>query len=513
MPFFQQIRFSFVPIVCIISLCWVSNLRAAMDSRFELDPQAISNLKSTPKTSQSRGLRTPGIRVKSSSTPLKGGVYTVKPGDHLFKILMRDYGLSNLEAESFIEEIKRENNIYDIKRLKIGQKITIPPVRRDSDGSLRLLQVEQGDNSRTYDSSHLPEQSLKLESPVSLLTAREVVARTQSVWKKIVPSDIEQQKPMSLQTPAFSLTLDQERYPAFARMNGGRILVDQYGTIPPLVKSLIEEKDASVRIVTESPTGSKKFMVSLLNAAGFYSVEENFSMEFGTDPKLTVLADFKVEKNADSLINQDVIIISNNRTSLPPLLGNFLKKEGFTLYEPFASLAPVVPHESRAIHYVAAKKQSEIVDSVLTALSVSPERDHRVDVFAAVDNGISLSVKAERYFVYGGKRYVVTTFNGDPVNYTLFRILETTGVNVVILDAEDDFRKVSDKILSRTRINGAFAQHSLLQDDSTGYSLRMSGFKLDDAQLPGGGLFLTDRAMDQIIRDIFIENGFTITNR
>jgi hypothetical protein len=172
-----------------------------------------------------------------------------------------------------------------------------------------------------------------------------------------------------------------------------------------------------------------------------------------------------------------------------------------------------VPHESRAIHYVAAKKQSEIVDSILSAFSISPLRDHRVDVFAAVDNGISLSVKAERYFVHGGKRYVVTTFDGDPVNYTLFRILETSGVNVVILEAQDDFRKVSEKILSRIKIKGVFAQHSLLNDDSTGYSLQMSGFKLDDAQLPGGGLFLTDRAMDRIVRDLFIENGFTITSR
>ena len=41
----------------------------------------------------------------------------------------------------------------------------------------------------------------------------------------------------------------------------------------------------------------------------------------------------------------------------------------------------------------------------------------------------------------------------------------------------------------------------------------MSGFKLDDALLPGGGIFLTDRAMDRIVRDLFTENGFTINNR
>ena len=218
-------------------------------------------------------------------------------------------------------------------------------------------------------SGNAPEQSLTLESPVPALTGQEAVARTQSFWKMIVPSNNEPQKPLSFQTPIFSLTLDQERYPVFARVNGGRIILDRNGTIPPLVKSLIEDKDASVRIVSESPNGSKRFISSLLEAAGFYSVEENFSIEFGTDPKLTVRADFKVEKNADSLINQDVIIISNNRTSVPPALGNFLKKEGFSLYEPFASLQPFVPLESRSIHSVSAIKQPDIVDSILSVFS------------------------------------------------------------------------------------------------------------------------------------------------
>ena len=99
------------------------------------------------------------------------------------------------------------------------------------------------------------------------------------------------------------------------------------------------------------------------------------------------------------------------------------------------------------------------------------------------------------------------------MNYTLFRILETKGYNVVILDAKDDFRKISEKLISRMKIKGVYAQQSLLQDGFAGYSLQMSGFKLDDALLPGGGIFLTDRAMDRIVRDLFAENGFTIDNR
>ncbi len=496
-------------------LLYASGARAVMDPRFELDPQTLPGSKSTVKPAHAERKRTvrPAHVSQSPSSPAKGGVYTVKAGDNLYKILMRDYALDNNEAELFIEEIRRENNIYDIKRLKIGQKIRIPPVRRHSDGTLKLFQAVRSDTIRSSDASAAPEQSFKLESPLPSLSEQEVVTKTRGVWDRIVPSKKEPHKPLAINTSTFSLALDPGRYPTFSRMDGGRIVLDQNGTIPPLVKSLIEGNDASVRIVTEAPSGTKHFMASLLEAAGFYSVEENFSMEFGVDPKLTVQSDFKVEKTAESLIKQDVVLVNSGRTLLPPSLGEFLKKEGFSLYEPFASIKPFAQRDSRTIQYVSAKKQPEMIDAILSAFSVSSERNRSVDVFATDNNGISLSVKVERYFERGGQRFVVTSFDGDPIHYTLFRILETKGYKVVILEADDDFRKVSEKLISRMNISGTFAQHKLLQDGAAGYSLQMSGFKLDDALLPGGGIFLTDRAMDRIVRDLFTENGYNINIR
>jgi hypothetical protein len=486
-----------------------------MDPRFELDPQALTGAKKseTPhSTVKKRISRSAPVESPSGGATDKGIAYTIKPGDQMYKILIRDYGLSRNEAWQYMEEIKRENNISDIEFIKAGSKITIPPIRRRTDGTLIVPHAASAThlNSR---SDAVSEQTFKLESSLPAISEQEAVTGVQNVWNRLVPLTKAQQKPLALQTPNFSLTLDPERYPMFARMDGGRIVLDQNGSIPPLVKALIEDKDSSVRIVAEVPSGTKRFMSSLLESAGFYSVEENISLEFGVDPKLTVQADFEVEKTAESLIKQDVVLVNSGRTSLPPLLGEFLKKEGFSLYEPFASRSSFAQRDSRTIHAVSAKNQPDIIDSILTALSVSPERNRRVDVFAAENNGISLSVKAERYFERGGQRYVVTSFDGDPISYTLFRILETKGYNVVILEAADDFRKISEKLISRMKIKGSFAQHNLLQDRAAGYSLQMSGFKLDDAMLPGGGIFLTDRTMDRIVRDLFTENGFYLNSR
>lgn len=500
------------PVSCLIALCITSSADASMDPRFEIDPQSLAISTPPVKTSGKTVKHTAHASSEKVAATEKGTTYTVKPGDHLFKILMRDYGLSNSEAESFIEEIRRENNIYDIKRLKIGRKIIIPPVRRRADGSLKLIQPLNTATYKPADAEIPAKQTFVLESPVAQFDSQEALGKVRETWDRIVPQKNDQ-KPFSLQTPTFSLTLDPQRYPMVAAMDGARILLDRNSSIPPLVKYLIEEKNPNIRIVNYSNAGTKQFMSAMLEAGGFYSVEENFSMDFGIDPKLTVQSDFKIEKTSESLIKHDVVLMNSGRVAVPPVLNDFLKKEGFTLYEPFASLKNSADLESRPIHLITAKNQPEIVDAILAAISVVSEHDRSLDVFAADNNGISLAVKAERYFERGGQRFVVTRFDGDPVNYTLFRILETKGYRVVILEAKDDFRKVSEKIVSRMKLNGIYAQHNLLQGRSLGYSLQMSGIKLDDSSLPGGGLFLTNLSMDRIIRELLTENGYRIKNR
>lgn len=52
--------------------------------------------------------------------------YTVKPGDHIFKILVSRFGMSNEAAEKLIPEIVRINDISNIKSLTVGRTLLIP---------------------------------------------------------------------------------------------------------------------------------------------------------------------------------------------------------------------------------------------------------------------------------------------------------------------------------------------------------------------------------------------------
>jgi hypothetical protein len=504
--------------LCLLAIFAGPNSATAMDPQFELDPAAIAVSGKPSKPAKKSEKRTNNPSAAEKLNPVAAQrveeIYTVKSGDSLIKILMRVYRLEFDEASHFVKEISRENKIDNADQIKIGQKIAIPAMLRRADGSKNLTRSKQG-VSRGSGAAETPGHSLKLESPIPMLSEQETVDRVRETWDRIVPAkpDLPKLKPLVLQTPTFTLTLDAERYPTFAAMDGGLILLDQGGAIPPLIKSLINEKDPTVRIVSDSQSGTKTFMSSLLKAGGFHSVEENSSMDFGTDPKLSFRSDFRIEKSPESRINKDLVLVNSGLGATPPVLSEFLKKEGFSLYEPFATLKKYAVNNSRTIHQITAKNQADIVDAILKAFSVSPDLDRRLDVYGADNNGISLSVKAERYFERGGQRFVITSFNGDPVNYTLFRILETKGFQVVILEAQDDFRKVSEKILASAKIKGGFAKHDLLLNSAANYSLQMSGFNLDDADLPGGGMFLTNIEMDGLISELLTENGYSIKSR
>nr|WP_330217061.1 LysM domain-containing protein [Geobacter pickeringii] len=93
----------------------------AIDPRFELDPRLLD---STGEASH----RGKAVKKARKGAKAEAGIseYTIRPGDHIFKILMRDYGLSNDEAEALVPEVKRLNGISDIRRLRVGQSIRIP---------------------------------------------------------------------------------------------------------------------------------------------------------------------------------------------------------------------------------------------------------------------------------------------------------------------------------------------------------------------------------------------------
>lgn len=339
------------------------------------------------------------------------------------------------------------------------------------------------------------------------------VGEAREIWTKLIPSAARQDGTyFDGGSDSFRLSLDPHRYPALPAQDGGRILVDGAGTLPPLVKALIQEKDARVRIVAENPGNRQRFYRSLLGAAQFYSFEDDFSVDFGADPKITFQADFKIEKNPDSLMRQDITLlnVSQSRRATPESLVQLLARHGFQLLE---AGSPPLQRPGAAgdlLYQVTGKEPGKILDSLLEALGIPGETGRSIDLYGQDNIGIRLEVPVDRYFEDNGRRYVVAMFDGDPVKYTLFRLLETKGYRVITLQEGDDLPVIAEKVLLRLQLSGRYAEHELWPLHKTGYGVRLSGAMIRGMRNGDGKLFVTDRELDPLVQELAELNGYRL---
>lgn len=398
-------------------------------------------------------------------------------------------------------------------------------VKKESSSAVHRRKNVRSSASHHYIKSHrtkiaLHKSPLEQSAPILQLTAYNTEAggipdirKIRSFWDTLVPAGDTALPALSLKSDAFELTIDPVRYPLLKAADGGFILLDKDVSLPPLVRTLIQEKDSKVRVVTASPVDGRRFLGALFGAAAFFSVEDQPVMTFGKDPQLKVRSDFKVERTAESVMNNEVMLVSAARQGLPLRLAEYLKTQGLTVSEPFADQVHTpVPLRHRIVR-AAPQGQGQAVDLVLETLAVPAERNRRVELFRASETGVGLSVAADRYFEYGGKRFVVTRFTGDPIAYTLFRLLETKGYRVVILETQDDFKAVTGKLLSRMDLPSSYAAHLLLADPVGKYSFEMSGFMLENAVAGGGAVMLTDRPIEKGLRELLYDHGYQVQER
>lgn len=133
----QQIPALFISLAGIV---WCALVANAVQEPYDIDLKELKR----PPVRRAKELRPPHESKKSvSATPNAKGEnssYTVRPGDHLFLILMQRYGLSNKAAEQLIPEILRLNGIRKPESLSVGQRLTIPlpPATNTPSQSVRL---------------------------------------------------------------------------------------------------------------------------------------------------------------------------------------------------------------------------------------------------------------------------------------------------------------------------------------------------------------------------------------
>jgi hypothetical protein len=119
----------------LLSLCfpvWAWSAGPSFEIEIsDLDKGAPAAKKPTEKPGAAGKKAVPKKRVSPGpATPkdLQGEfvTYTIRPGDHIYKVLTTRFGLSSERAEALIPRILRVNGVRDIRGLQIGRTIRIP---------------------------------------------------------------------------------------------------------------------------------------------------------------------------------------------------------------------------------------------------------------------------------------------------------------------------------------------------------------------------------------------------
>ncbi|WP_306536469.1 LysM domain-containing protein [Geobacter sp.] len=520
---------------------------------FELDLKDLEATKPAPKPRRqavrpTRKESTPKVTTAPTDPgPESSGDYTrytVKPGDFLFKILIRDFGLSNARAEALIPEIQRLNKLPSAKRLVVGQTILIPLPRRAPTAAAAAKATPAQTSEPAPDETPpliIPPAPSSAPAPIPTLsvppeprepqrrdTAEQTVGalpptppvgettrETETVqktmpsaaessfsaalirlWEELVPGQ-ELIEPLTVN----GRVLDPADNPLLLAADGGRILVDLRDTLTPQLRSQLSQKYPDVRIVARGKDGLKAFFSTLMKTAEFARVEENVAVDFGADPLLTIRADFRVVRlPANGRGPENVLLfVDEHSPCLPASLSDYLGRKGYQVAQFCRGSRDTFVEPGYDLRAIPSSTPCDMAMSLLDSLSLKLERNRIVSGAMGDGSENRFSIRVEGYFEAGGKRFILNCTGNDPYNYTLFRLLQVQGYGVVQPQDNDDFDAVTARLLTELNYPHTFGRHEL---DYGRYRIAITGFKVTRRETSTGRFLITSRPFDPVFAEL-----------
>lgn len=251
--------------ITMTGIAWCAFAAGAAQGPYELDLKELRR----PPVRRAKDKEPAGAREPGAATIKSGGEsssYTVRKGDHLFRILMQSYGLSNKAAEELIPKIMHLNGIRRPEGLSVGQRLTIPlpPITTAAAKAASESGREPPPSPPTESAAAPPypaethyERELSADQSRPCLLARDV-AEQLGVHISGLPPFIEAEG-ASMSYDALKVTVACVHDPAEA-YTLGRLLTPQGG------KLLFFKADESPRSVIEGVAASLGFSFRLSSA-------------------------------------------------------------------------------------------------------------------------------------------------------------------------------------------------------------------------------------------------------
>jgi len=386
----------------------------------------------------------PAEAAKSSGTVQHKGAgsegeyvhYTVRPGDHIFKILVARFGMSNEAAEKLIPEIIRINNISNIKNLTVGRTLLIPGSRQE-----RAAQSAHGKGRHRKAESEseaaaalpgAPGHEAQQARPPRVVSAPAVAAPSATAAVPPAPA-----------TRASEAKAPELPAPPAAAAGSALTRPTPPGLVAP---SPITLEDVAPAPVQETPRAAV--------------------------PSAPAAAP----------------VLATPVVAAPPTAAAAAKEAQVTQAAAAVPALPVIPQATTWICSVPGREPAQVVDAVLNTLALHWSRNRIIQSDAGAPN--AFSIRVDRYFELNGVRYIVSIGESDPYTYTLIRLLEGAGYRTLMIGAGDDFKTVAEKLLRLVGLDPDYGAHVIKGGK------QITGFLVQSDDAGGRQVLVTGEAAD-----------------
>lgn len=444
-----------------------------------------------------------GIQAPSGKGETK--VYRVKQGDHVYKILRRQFGLEeNKDFHTALTQVKQLNprkKNWDL--IFVGEAILFP-------GRAQAARVVAGEPEKPLEIGG-SDYAQKLPAQENLLLLEQVMGALGNETNR------GGEEVLSLQGGI--VRIDRDAYPVIHNPKvAQKVILDLGGKIPPSLQTKLGEQNPAPSIVSVKKGASLHETVnSLLSRLGFQSLPSNRPVVMqDRGVGFQVKGEWMVTAPEQSDGRQEVFIISLTDTQgrTPDYLRDYLSFKGMHLKEILLPSAPLSPISlSLGTQGQVAGVQVEtwprerkaLVDAFLKSYSISFATDRQLSV--SLREGIRLDTTLDRLFELGGKRFgIFFRAAGDEVRKALE---EREGIQTIELElAALSSRELISRLLLGLGERAPYQEHrfpaveGIVKDRLV---LSVSGFFL-----PQRSLLLTDRDIPKDLLRFFSDRGLRV---
>jgi len=462
---------------------------SGIDSRFDIRTEAMAE-KPSPQP--------PAGRKKTRKQQQKVGneVYVVRRGDFLFRILLNEYGYSYSKALSAVPEIKRLNNINDINKIKVGQKLVIP--------SHKSVLAKRSDHSRSMKSSEIA-RAIQYDK---LQHSEDPVFRLRLAWQTLMPSNKDLTK-FNLSSERFSVKLDPGKFPSFSTMAGGSIILDQNASLSPALVNMIQKTDPAVKVVTG---GALPFetLKNIVFEAGFFSVEESPYISFGTGPILTVRPELQIEKTPESFVNSDVNLLHTRTLPYPKSIKKLLRQNGFFTLEPFAVNSSNHATVRGRLIILSKTAGPDLLDKLMNGLSLPYQPNRTIELNIDDSNPVTVTINTDRYLEYRGKKIAIFSGNNKSSLEGVADVLKEHGYSTMVISPADTMQSILKQLLHALSGKADFGKHVVGFEMDSPFSVSFDGARIQLPQLNTQEIFITESSFEQPFFDALNHLGYSV---